>query len=157
MTAPEPRGTPIWGRGTDVLSRALETDRLRVELAVDAAGIGSFDWDLVTGRLSWDERLLHIFGYDREGFDQTIDAFLVRCHPDDRERVGEALQTAIQTGGEYSAEYRIDPSGRTTRNSATYSPPVSIAFCSASDTRPRSSGCNRAENASIVWSKPSRS
>ena len=107
MTAPEPRGTPIWGRGTDVLSRALETDRLRVELAVDAAGIGSFDWDLVTGRLSWDERLLAIFGYDREGFDQTIDAFIARCHPDDRERVSEALQTAIETGGEYAAEYRV--------------------------------------------------
>ena len=49
-----------------MLSRALETDRLRVELAVDAAGIGSFDWDLVTGRLGWDDRLLTIFGYDRE-------------------------------------------------------------------------------------------
>jgi PAS domain S-box-containing protein len=98
-----------------VLARALETDRLRVELAVDAAGIGSFDWDLITGRLSWDDRLLAIFGYDREGFDQTIDAFLRRCHPDDRERVGEALQAAIETGGGFDAEYRVVLPGGTTR------------------------------------------
>ena len=38
MTAPEPRRTPIRGSGADVLARGLETDRLRVELAVDAAG-----------------------------------------------------------------------------------------------------------------------
>lgn len=115
MTAPEPHGTPIRGRGADVLARALETDRLRVELAVDAAGIGSFDWDLVTGRLTWDERLLSLFGYDREDFGQTIEAFTERVHPDDRERVGEALQTAIDSGGEYDAEFRVVLPNGTTR------------------------------------------
>ncbi len=95
------------GGGVDALSRAVETDRLRVELAVDAAGIGSFDWDLATGRLSWDERLLAIFGYEPGEFDRTIDAFAARLHPDDRARVTEALQTAIETLGEYAAEFRI--------------------------------------------------
>jgi PAS domain S-box-containing protein len=114
VSAPEPRRTPTWGRGADVLARSLETDRLRVELAVDAAGIGSFDWDLVTGRLSWDERLLAIFGYDPEEFDQTIEAFSARLHPDDRERVSEALQTAIESVGEYDAEFRVvRPDGET--------------------------------------------
>jgi PAS domain S-box-containing protein len=125
VSAPEPRaGAPAggpaeavlaWGTRSDALSRALETDRLRVELAVDAAGIGSFDWDLVTGRLSWDERLLATFGYDRDGFDQTIDAFTARLHPDDRERVGEALQAAIETVGEYDAEFRVVLPGGETR------------------------------------------
>ena len=30
----------------------------RWELAIDAAGVGSFDWDLATGELLWDDRLL---------------------------------------------------------------------------------------------------
>jgi PAS domain S-box-containing protein len=121
VTASEPlAGRPAggvlpWGVAAGDLSRALETDRLRVELAVDAAGIGSFDWDLVTGRLSWDGRLLAIFGYDREAFDQTIDAFLVRVHPDDRERVDDALRTAIETVGEYDAEFRVVLPGGETR------------------------------------------
>ncbi|NEK84826.1 SpoIIE family protein phosphatase [Blastococcus saxobsidens] len=91
-----------------------EAHRLRFELAIDAAGIGSFDWNLVTGRLLWDDRLLALFGYDRAGFDETIDAFAARVHPDDRDRTLEALQAAIDTVGAYDAEFRVVlPSGDT--------------------------------------------
>ncbi|MGY1704320.1 SpoIIE family protein phosphatase [Geodermatophilus sp. SYSU D00697] len=91
-----------------------ELARLRFDLAIDAAGIGSFDWDLVTGRLTWDDRLLAIFGHDRATFDQTIDAFAARVHPDDRDRTLAALQGAIDTCGEYDAEFRIVlPTGET--------------------------------------------
>ncbi|SNR61488.1 SpoIIE family protein phosphatase [Blastococcus mobilis] len=96
------------------LGRELEAHRLRFELAIDAAEIGSFDWDLVTGRLVWDDRLVEIFGYDRATFDETIDAFTARCHPDDRERVLDALRTAVDTCGEYDAEFRVVlPTGET--------------------------------------------
>ncbi len=98
------------GAGTGTVSGAeveLEAGRLRVELAVDAAQIGSFDWDLTTGRLSWDDRLLQIFGYDRDSFDESIDSFLARCHPEDRLRTLELLQSAVDTCGDFSAEYRV--------------------------------------------------
>jgi PAS domain S-box-containing protein len=96
------------------LGREFEAHRLRFELAIDAAEIGSFDWDLVTGRLVWDDRLVEIFGYDRATFDETIDAFSARCHPDDRDRVRDALQTAVDSCGEYDAEFRVVlPSGET--------------------------------------------
>ena len=91
-----------------------EGDRLRWGLAVDAAGIGTFDWDLVTGQLDWDERLIAMFGYDAEDFDQTIEAFNERLHPDDLQRVTDALQGCIDTCGEYEAEYRVvRPDGET--------------------------------------------
>jgi len=89
------------------LGREFEAHRLRFELAIDAAQIGSFDWDLVTGRLVWDDRLVEIFGYSRATFDETITAFSERCHPDDRARTMEALQSAIDTCGEYDAQFRI--------------------------------------------------
>lgn len=58
---------------------AAESDAQRtlLALAVTAAGIGTFDWDLVTGTLRWDERLLDMFGYDTNSFDETIEAFNV--------------------------------------------------------------------------------
>jgi PAS domain S-box-containing protein len=77
------------------------------DLAVGAAGVGVFDWDLVTGVLSWDDRLLELFEYDRDTFGGTIEAFDERVHPDDLPRVTLALQRAIETVGEYEAEYRI--------------------------------------------------
>jgi PAS domain S-box-containing protein len=89
------------------LTAEFEASRLRWGLAIDAAGIGSFDWDLVTGRLSWDDRLLEVFGYDRAGFAGDIAAFTDRLHPEDAARVQEVLQTAIEACGVFEAEYRV--------------------------------------------------
>ncbi|MGY2083568.1 SpoIIE family protein phosphatase [Blastococcus sp. SYSU DS0539] len=97
--------------GTELQLMALtaeyEAHRLRFELAIDAAGIGSFDWNLETGRLLWDDRLLALFGYERADFDETIDSFAARVHPDDRERTMDALQAAVDECGEYDAEFRV--------------------------------------------------
>ena len=63
------------------LSREFEAHRLRVELAIDAAEIGSFDWDLATGRLVWDDRMVELLGYDRESFDETVESLRRACIP----------------------------------------------------------------------------
>src|SRR3954453_17430428 len=91
----------------DVQGQDLEATRLRAQLAIDAAGIGTFDWDLASGRLTWDARLIEMFGYEGSTFEQTIEAFNARLHPDDLPRVSEALQTAIATRGELETDYRI--------------------------------------------------
>jgi PAS domain S-box-containing protein len=97
------------------LRTEYESDRLRWGLAIDAAGIGTFDWDLRTGELVWDPRLIEMFGYTPDDFGGTIDAFNARVHPDDLPRVTDALQTSIETCGEYEAEYRVVWPGGETR------------------------------------------
>ncbi len=89
------------------LRRSVEGDHVRWGLAVDAAGLGTFDWDLVSGRLVWDERLLELFGYDVTDFEESIEAFNTRVHPDDLPRVSEAVERCITTCGEYEAHYRV--------------------------------------------------
>jgi PAS domain S-box-containing protein len=88
-------------------ARDRAADRLRVDLAVDAAAIGSFDWDLLTRQLRWDDRLLAMFGYSRGDFDGTIDAFVDRLHPGDRDRTLDAMRAAIGSVGVYEAEFRV--------------------------------------------------
>ncbi|MDK3255257.1 SpoIIE family protein phosphatase [Blastococcus capsensis] len=96
------------------LLRRYEDDRVRWELATEAGGVGTFDWDLTSRKLIWDEQLITMFGYDVEGFDQTIEAFNERLHPDDRAWVGEALQHAIETCGDLDVTYRVvRPDGET--------------------------------------------
>ena len=90
-----------------LVAAAHEDERLLWQLAVDAAEIGAFDWNLVTGELRWDERLLELFGLRQEEFDNSIEAFNAAVHPDDRRRVTEALEEAIATCGPYAAEYRV--------------------------------------------------
>ena len=107
---PPPR--PVREGGPPATADAAQA--LRLELAVEAAGIGSFDWDLVTGRLDWDDRLLELFGYTREEFGERIEAFAARLHPDDVDATMAALQHAVDTCGAYDAEFRVLlPSGDT--------------------------------------------
>jgi hypothetical protein len=49
------------------LASDFDTVRMRLGLAMDAAGIGSFDLDLRSATLSGDERLVEMFGYDLAG------------------------------------------------------------------------------------------
>jgi PAS domain S-box-containing protein len=84
-----------------------ESERLAWRLAVDAAGVGAWAWDLGTLELRWDERLLELFGLTRESFGGTIEAFNASVHPDDRDHVTAALTSAIETCGLYEAEYRV--------------------------------------------------
>ncbi|SFP57259.1 PAS domain S-box-containing protein [Geodermatophilus dictyosporus] len=91
----------------DLVDGSTATAWELLSLAIDAAGIGTFDWDLVTGTLNWDARLIDLFGYDSATFDRSIDAFNARLHHEDVDRVGALLQRAIDTVGEYAAEYRV--------------------------------------------------
>jgi len=94
------------------LAVEYEADRVRWQLAVTAGEVGSFDWDLVTGALAWDDELHTIFGLEPGAFGGTIEAFAACLHPDDRARVAHALQDAIDRVAQYTAEYRVvQPSG----------------------------------------------
>lgn len=85
-----------------------ETARTELlELSISAAGVGTFDWDLVDGTLVWDDRLIDLFGYDKTTFDRSIHSFEARLHPEDLLRVREDLKTAIDNRGEFVSEYRI--------------------------------------------------
>src|SRR4051812_18790178 len=84
-----------------------DASRVLLEMAAATAGIGTFDWDLLSGTLHWDERLLELFGYESEDFDRSIQGFNVRLHPEDLPGVTALLQHAIDTCGEYEAEYRV--------------------------------------------------
>jgi PAS domain S-box-containing protein len=96
------------------LAGEYERQHLRWRLAMDAGGVGTFDWDLRSGELVWDDPLMTVFGYTVDDFDGTITAFNRRLHPDDLPRVSEALRACIDLVGDFEAEYRVvRPDGET--------------------------------------------
>jgi PAS domain S-box-containing protein len=85
-----------------------QSQRLAWQVAADAAGVGTFDWDVTTGRLTWDERYAALFGHDQvEGLRPGTADFPSRVHPDDLPRVNAAIAAAIDQCSEYAAEYRV--------------------------------------------------
>jgi diguanylate cyclase (GGDEF)-like protein/PAS domain S-box-containing protein len=87
----------------------LNQNEERRAIALTAAGIGAWDWDLVTGEIVWSDNLDLIFGLAPGTFGRTYDAFLDLVHPDDRERVERAVARAHAEGTNYDAEFRVCP------------------------------------------------
>ncbi|HUS31557.1 MAG TPA: ATP-binding protein [Kofleriaceae bacterium] len=84
---------------------ARRTAEARLQLALRAADIGIFRWDLVADRLEADENLLQLFALARDESTKT-QAFLSRIHPDDRPRLEEATARSMH-GAEIDEEFRI--------------------------------------------------
>jgi GAF domain-containing protein len=83
------------------------TSHARLGLALAAADIGSFDWDIATGDLAWDDRMCSIFGVTTAAFDSRIETLLEAVLPDDRPIVDAAIKRAVDRVGDFSVEYRI--------------------------------------------------
>ena len=77
----------------------------RLQTAVDAAGVGTWDLNVVSGELVWSARCKEIFGLPATA-DVTYDLFLECVHPDDRAYTQTAVQQALDPAG--SGSYAID-------------------------------------------------
>ncbi len=93
------------------LSTEHQTASARLDLAMEAAGVGSWDWDLASGELSWDDRVVRMFGYEPHEFASTIDGFNKRLHPDDLPRVTLALEETIAGRAPYAEAFRVQLPG----------------------------------------------
>ena len=70
------------------------------------ANIGTWDWNVQTGELYWSERIATLFGYQEGEIDTTYENFLKAVHPDDRQRVIDAVNNCVAHGTEYNIEHR---------------------------------------------------
>ncbi len=84
----------------------------RQRLAVDAGGVGLWDWDVLTDHIVWSDRVYQMHGVESNAFRGSVADFAQLIHPDDRDRVSEAIRSAIEAGQPYELEFRIvRPSG----------------------------------------------
>jgi PAS domain S-box-containing protein len=90
---------------------ALDEGERRLQTALEAGRLGTWELDLVTYGLTASPTFRGIFG---RGADTsfTYDDLITSIHPDDRERMRVEMQRSIETGGDYAIEYRtIWPDG----------------------------------------------
>ncbi|HTI67153.1 MAG TPA: PAS domain-containing protein [Caulobacteraceae bacterium] len=91
---------------------ALEADQNRLALAVEATGLGLWDFDLRTGVLHWDEAVKAAYGL-APGAEVDYAAYVAHLHPEDRDRVVATYRGAIAAGESgYRMEHRtLAPDG----------------------------------------------
>jgi PAS domain S-box-containing protein len=78
----------------------------RLQISLDAANVGTWDWNIRTGEVRWSDNLERIHGEAPGAFSGTFEGFLDGVHPDDRRRVLDAIQRALIAAGAYEVEYR---------------------------------------------------
>jgi len=86
---------------------ALRESEQRYSLAQRAAGIGSWDWDILTGALRWSEAIEPMFGFAPGRFGRTYEAFLACVHEDDRQHLIDSVNGCVDKGSEYNVQHRI--------------------------------------------------
>lgn len=86
---------------------ALRNSEERYALAQTAGNIGSWDWNIVTGKLIWSERIEPMFGFAKGRFGGTYEAFLESVHPDDRQFVMDSVDACVEQNQGYRIAHRI--------------------------------------------------
>jgi PAS domain S-box-containing protein len=107
-------GSVFWdGLQIDITDRRnMATDLLeqhrRLEVAVEATGLGFWEWDIKAGSVSWSPRNKELYGLAPDA-DVDLQTYLNLVHPEDVERVRSAFVTVRESrhGGDYSVEHRI--------------------------------------------------
>ncbi|NJK67251.1 MAG: PAS domain-containing protein [Microcoleus sp. SU_5_3] len=87
---------------------ALQKSEERLSLAIDSAGMATWDIDMQTGRGVWSKSHFLLLGYEPVSTGAaTFEMWRDRVHPDDLEAVMHTLESAQNTRSLYSPEYRI--------------------------------------------------
>jgi PAS domain S-box-containing protein len=108
-------GEPIssFGISQDITERkqveeALQKSEERLNLAINNAGMGTWDADPRTGKAVWSENSFRVLGYElQNGNKATMEMWRSRIHPDDLELVLSEFDRAKRDKGVFAPEHRI--------------------------------------------------
>jgi PAS domain S-box-containing protein len=86
----------------------LHTNAERLKLALEAAHMGIWDWDVLADRVTASEQVAPLFGLPIMTITAPFAVYLDRIHPADREFIGQQL-TALLAGNDsnHESEYRV--------------------------------------------------
>lgn len=87
--------------------KALQTREEQLRLALNAAKMGTWDWNLITGKIIWSEWHAKLLGLELENFEVIYEDFACCVHPDDIKELNQRLEMARFTHNEYENEYRV--------------------------------------------------
>lgn len=85
----------------------LRESEERLQLALLAGRMGTWDWNLRTGKIVWSPGHIRLFGLEPDAFDGRYETFEQRIHPDDLQSLEVVRQTAMRERRTYEHEYRV--------------------------------------------------
>jgi signal transduction histidine kinase len=87
----------------EALARAEQILAESQELAL----IGSWEWDIATGRLTWTAQTFRNFGEDPRTFTPSFENYTERLHPEDREMMQQVVQASLLSRKPFDYYHRL--------------------------------------------------
>ena len=87
------------GEGESSREREL---RSQLDAAQAITHIGSWEWTVATGTVTWSDELYRIYGYEPRAVDVTLERFLSHIAPEERERIQREIQHVLQQPGRFA-------------------------------------------------------
>jgi len=106
------RATEIVGLDTDITG--LKDDQAemteltsKMQLAMEVAGIGMWEYALDSPYIAWDKRMREIYGLSKEAFDKLSDPWGTHLHPEDLKGTRAYSMNCSTNKSDFKREYRI--------------------------------------------------
>lgn len=116
LQAPDSNGHVFVGLIQDISGEFARQQRLGkalqwLETAGEIAQLGYWYVDVTDQSLEWSAEVYRIHGYEPGAFTPTVEQAIDAYHPDDRDRLAEAVQRGQETGEPWSLDARLVKAG----------------------------------------------
>ncbi len=101
-----------------VIESALREERQRLKLAVQFGRVGVWDYDLVTGKLWWNETMFDLYKVSPDKFNGAYQDFDEAINPEDAPVVAAEVRKCIEEGSSFNFSFRLRDNSRWIRGCA---------------------------------------
>lgn len=89
-------------------TEALVESEKRYNLALEATGVGLWDWELTSNTVHFSPLWKQMLGYETHEIEDAFDTWKTRWHPDDADKIQQAMDDYLQgRTGKYEITYRL--------------------------------------------------
>ncbi len=89
------------------IEETLQKTEERTRLAIEAANLATWEWDLITNEVHWNKQHFELLGMNIRPNPLPAEVFMNHLHPDDADSIKAQLQKAIDERSLYDAEFRV--------------------------------------------------
>lgn len=94
----------------------IKINEARLSLAVKAGGIGIWDWDIISDKLTWDDQMFVLYGVNKKHFTSAYEAWANGLYEADKQRSEEEIKMAIKGEKDFNTEFRVQYANGQIRN-----------------------------------------
>jgi PAS domain S-box-containing protein len=102
----------------------LDKSNERLKVAKEAAQIGVWEFNILTGELIWDPQMFLLYDRDPSTFSGTVSEWSDALHPDDKEVALETIGKTIEEKIKFDTSFRIITPDQQVRYMRAYGQPV---------------------------------